>query len=226
MEAVVPLPIFESTKKNRLEQIDHLEVSSKEEMPDLSSEDITTKSDDGLFEVPDEVLMERVGAGDESGLRGLIDRWQTPLLNFFFRSLNDYGQAEDLAQVVFIRLYRAAPRYQATAKFSTYLFHIARRLLINEFHKSSRRPFDATDPAELRAADPGNSERNLDELEEIFRRALERLPEKQRSAILLLKQQDLSYTEIASVMNATESAVKTWIFRARKTLKQELQAAV
>lgn len=179
-----------------------------------------------LSEVPDELLMARLGQGREDALRELMTRWETPLLNFFYRSLNDFGQAEDLTQVVFVRLFRAAPRYQARAKFSTFLFHIARRLLINEFHKSSRRPATATDPSELHAVDPGETERNLRELEEIFEHALGTLPENQRSAILLLKQQQLSYAEIAAILDATESAVKTWIFRARQTLKQALENRV
>jgi RNA polymerase sigma-70 factor (ECF subfamily) len=179
-----------------------------------------------LSEIADELLMLRVGRGDEASLRVLIERWQTPLLNFFYRSVNDHGLAEDLAQRVFVRIYRAAERYKTSAKFSTYLFHIARRLLINEFHKSKRRPSVATDPFELHAVDPGNTEREIAELEEIFRSGLEDLPENQRTAILLLKQQQLSYAEIAEIMHSSESAVKTWIFRARQHLKQVLQNTV
>lgn len=80
----------------------------------------------------DEALMLRVGAGDETALEILIDRWKNPLINFFYRSLRSVEESEDLAQMVYLRLYRSAPRYKPTAKFSTYLFHIARRLLINE----------------------------------------------------------------------------------------------
>jgi RNA polymerase sigma-70 factor (ECF subfamily) len=177
-------------------------------------------------EIEDTELMTRIGAGDEASLRELIERWKTPLINFFYRSLNDYGHAEDLTQLVFVRLFRAAPRYRPTAKFSTYLFHIARRLLINEHHKASRRPATPTAPDELRAVDPGDTERKLAELEELFQNALAELPENQRTAILLLKQQQLSYAEIAEAMRSSQSAVKTWIFRARNTLKLHLRDAV
>ncbi len=170
--------------------------------------------------------MHRIAGGDEASLRELIERWKTPLLNFFYRSTNNYATAEDLTQIVFVRLYRAAPRYTARAKFSTYLFHIARRLLINEYQKNRRKPADAVDPAEMHAIDDDSSARTVAELEEIFAHAVGRLPENQRTAILLLKQQQLSYTEIAAVMNATESAVKTWIFRARQTLQQALRSEV
>ncbi|MFP4540335.1 MAG: RNA polymerase sigma factor [Opitutales bacterium] len=174
----------------------------------------------------DEALMLQLAEGDEAALRELIRRWQTALLNFFYRSVNDHALAEELTQTVFIRLYRAAPRYRATAKFSTYLFHIARRLLINAVQKAARRPATPTAPEELHAIDGSATDRRLAELEEIFRVALPNLPENQRTAILLLKQQQLSYAEIATIMRASESAVKTWIFRARQTLKQSLDAEV
>ena len=177
-------------------------------------------------DLPDEALMRAIGGGDEGALRELIHRWQTPLINFFYRSQRDLAGAEDLAQVVFLRLYRAAPRYQPTARFSTYVFHIARRLLINERQKQERRPSLPTDPADLRAVDPGTSAHALQELEEIFQLTLHSLPENQRTAILLLKQQQLSYEEIAAIMDASESAVKTWIFRARQSLKQALKEQV
>ncbi|MFW6353980.1 MAG: RNA polymerase sigma factor, partial [Verrucomicrobiota bacterium] len=87
-------------------------------------------------------------------------------------------------------------------------------------------PATPTAPEELHAIDGSATDRRLAELEEIFRVALPNLPENQRTAILLLKQQQLSYAEIATIMRASESAVKTWIFRARQTLKQSLDAEV
>ena len=73
--------------------------------------------------VMDESLMSLIAAGEEQALAELMDRWKTPLINFFYRSLSSMEQSEDLAQMVFIRLYRAAPKYKPTAKFSTFLFH-------------------------------------------------------------------------------------------------------
>jgi RNA polymerase sigma-70 factor (ECF subfamily) len=175
---------------------------------------------------PSAELMLRLRDGDESAFDQLVERWQGPLINFFYRSLSSYEQAEDLTQMVFIRLYRAAPKYEARAKFSTYLFQIARRLLINEFRRSQRKPLDPWDPADLQAVTSGKSQQRYSEIEEAFEQCLKKLPEKQRTAILLLKQQELSYQEIASAMEATESAVKTWIFRARQFLKQELKDLV
>ena len=174
-------------------------------------------------EDPDAALMLEAASGSEQALRMLIEKWQTPLINFFYRSLGSVEQAEDLAQMVFIRVYRAAAKYEPRAKFSTYLFHIARRLLINEYRRQSRKPLEAVDPSELQAESPGRDKLAILEIEEAFEKALETLPENQRTAILLLKQQELSYEEIATAMDATESAVKSWIHRARQKLKSELK---
>lgn len=174
----------------------------------------------------DAQLMLRLKEGDESALSQLVDNWKNPLLNFFYRSLRSREMAEDLTQMVFIRIYRAAPNYEPKAKFSTYLFHIARRLLINEYRRQQRKPLDPVDPGELHAVDPSQSHRDVREIEEAFEQCLDALPENQRTAILLLKQQELSYQEISEIMNASESAVKTWIFRARQFLKQQLKDLV
>lgn len=188
----------------------------------LPMSDAPATSDDATEQDLDAQLMLRVGQGDQQALREIIEHWQTPLINFFYRSLRSVEASEDLAQMVFIRIYRAADRYQPTAKFSTYLFHIARRVLINEFRRQSRKPLDAVDPVDLQASVPGTDKLRLMELEEAFSRALETLPENQRTAILLLKQQQLSYEEIADAMEASEAAVKSWIHRARQKLKEEL----
>ncbi|MGC9451714.1 MAG: RNA polymerase sigma factor [Oceanipulchritudo sp.] len=171
-------------------------------------------------------LMLQLRNGNEAAFDQLVERWQTPLINFFYRSLSSHEQAEDLTQMVFIRLYRAAPGYEPRAKFTTFLFQIARRLLINEFRRSQRKPLDSRDPADLHAVASEEDHILYRELEEAFEEALHKLPENQRTAILLLKQQELSYREIADIMNAHESAVKTWIFRARQFLKQELKDLV
>lgn len=171
----------------------------------------------------DSALMWRVREGDEVALAQLIERWKTPLLNFFYRSLGSYSQAEDLAQTTFIRIYRGASRYEPKAKFSTYLFHVARRLLINEYRHRQRKPLETVDPMELPAISNPDDERDVREIEEAFNKAISRLPEKHATALLLLKQQELSYEEIANMMDASVGAVKTWIFRARTQLKDELR---
>ncbi|MGF1447925.1 MAG: RNA polymerase sigma factor [Opitutales bacterium] len=179
--------------------------------------------DAAVPEDEDARLMLAVGAGDEAALRTLVEKWQGPLINFFYRSIRSREQSEDLTQVVFVRLYRAAPGYQPTARFTTYLFQIARRLLINEFRRQQRKPLETVDPADLGGTVEGREALGTLEIEEAFAQALETLPENQRTAILLLKQQELSYEEIAASMDASVSAVKTWIFRARQSLREALK---
>ncbi|WOO42234.1 RNA polymerase sigma factor [Rubellicoccus peritrichatus] len=170
----------------------------------------------------DAELLLRVAAGDDSAMRPIVERWQGPLINFFYRSLRSVEASEDLAQTVFVRVYRAAPKYEPRAKFSTFLFHIARRLLINEFRRQSRKPLETVDPADLTGATEGREKLDLMEIEEAFELALQTLPENHRTAILLFKQQEMSYEQIAESMDASVTAVKSWIHRARQKLKEQL----
>jgi len=163
--------------------------------------------------------MQAIARGEDSALNAIINRWQRPLLNFFYRNTSNATDSEDLAQLVFVRLYRAAPRYQPTAKFSTYLFHIARRLLLNHYRTQKRKPLNPVDPIDLYDRAVTHPEHHKRELEDAFAQALESLPENQRTALLLLVQQELSYQEIADTMNASISAIKTWIYRARQQMK-------
>ncbi len=167
-------------------------------------------------------LMQQVAGGNERAFRQLVERWQGPLINFFYRSVSSVETAEDLAQATFVRLYRAASAYEPRAKFSTYLFHIGRRLMINEFRRQSRKPLDSVDPSELGGSVSGRQPLEVMEIEEAFEHALEKLPENQKTALLLLKQQELSYEQIAEIMGASVPAVKTWIHRGRAQLKAEL----
>ena len=190
----------------------------------FAMDDTSSKEDASARPVvdADSALMMRVRGGDERALAELIDRWKTPLINFFFRSLGSYSQAEDLAQMTFVRIYRSASRYEPRAKFSTYLFHVARRLLINEYRHRQRKPLETVDPSELHAVSDNEEARQVSEIEEAFSQAIGNLPEKHATALLLLKQQELSYEEIAELMDASVGAVKTWIFRARAQLREEL----
>lgn len=174
---------------------------------------------------PDSALLLEVAGGSEQALAALVDRWQRPLVSFFHRSLQSHADAEDLAQATFVRLYRAAPRYEPRARFSTYLFQIARRLLLNELRRRQRKPATATDPADLRSAvaeDPRTGQAAR-ELEEAFQAALANLPENHRSALLLYKQQEMSYEEIAEALEVPLTSIKSWIHRARQKLRIALR---
>lgn len=191
--------------------------------PDRRSESVAPAAD---FAGDEEAIwMARVAAGDESGLQHLYDRWKRPLLSFFYRSLGSHADAEDLALEVFVRLHRSAADYRPTAKFSTFLFHVAQNLLRNELRRRRRKPADAV-PPELFEELPRENEpdRRLAELEEVFQQALTRLPEKHRTALLLILQQQLDYPAAAAAMRLTENALRVLVHRARQLLKTEMEA--
>lgn len=176
------------------------------------------------FEADDDArLLLLVGRGDDHALRLIITRWQSPVVNFIHRSVHDIATAEDLAQIVFVKLWRNAPHYRPEAKFTTYLFTIARSVVIGEYRRKKRKPADATDPSEMHISHSDEPERRTAELEEAFAQAVVTLPENQRTALLLLKQQELSYEEIAASMQASVTSVKTWIFRGRQKLRELLK---
>ena len=178
-------------------------------------------------------LMCQVAEGSQHAFRMIVEKWQKPLMNYFFRSCNNTHSSQDMAQLTFINLYKARQTYanyvlntdtnKPKAKFSTYLFSIAHNILISEHRKNVRRPVDVSDPFEMEYSDAYDTRSDIAELEEFFYKAIESLPENQRTAILLLKQQELSYEEIADIMQANLQSVKTWIHRARTSLRDALK---
>ena len=165
-------------------------------------------------------LMERIASGDQSAMEELIELWKMPIFRFFLRSLNHHEDAEDLTQRVFIRIYRSAERYLPQAKFSTWIFTIARNLLIDEIKKRKRRPQMVFDENIERVGDMEGG--RSAELTEILMKHLDTISENHRTALLLRVQRELSYREIAEVMQTTEASVKTWIHRARLDLRKSL----
>lgn len=171
---------------------------------------------------PDVALMQRVGGGDFKAMRALVERWQKPLINFFYRSVSSVHTAEDLAQMTFVKIYRSAATYEPKAKFSSWLFLVARSVLISNFRKEALRPAEASDPNELPAVADEADTLAIHDIERAFAAAVRELPENHRTAILLLRQQELSYEEIATAMGTSIQNVKTWIFRARRALRERL----
>lgn len=184
---------------------------------------------------PDAELMLRVKQGDFSAFEVLVDRYKQPVMNLVYRTLGDLAEAEDLAQHVFLQVYKAAQRYEVSAKFSTWLFTIARNLCLNEIRRRTRHPAESLDliPRDedescvRQIPDPKSpsppAELLQGELEEKIQEALAELPEKQRTAILLCRQEDLSYEDIAQVLECSVSAAKSLIHRGRETLKLRLK---
>jgi len=184
---------------------------------------------------PDAALMLRVKRGDDAAFAELVDKYKQPVMNLVYRILRDATEAEDLAQNVFLQVHKSAHRYQATARFSTWLFTIARNLCLNEIRRRTRHPADSLEGANPETEDqparqyedqktslPTDSLLHR-ELEQKIEQALAELPETQRTAILLCRRDDLSYEEIAEVIGCTLSATKSLIHRGRETLKQKLK---
>lgn len=184
---------------------------------------------------PDAALMLRVKQGDAAAFTELVEKYKQPVINLIYRTLRDATEAEDLAQNVFIQVYKSADRYRVAAKFSTWLFTIARNLCLNEIRRRSRHPADSLD-----AVHPENEDQPLQqfedrktfappetllqgELEQKIDEVLAELPENQRIALLLCRQEELSYEEMSEVLGCSLSATKSLIHRGRETLKEKLK---
>jgi RNA polymerase sigma-70 factor (ECF subfamily) len=184
---------------------------------------------------PDAVLMLRVKRGDMAAFEELVEKYKQPIVNLMFRMVHDLEEAEDLAQNVFVRVYKSAERYEVSAKFSTWLFTIARHLCLNEIRRRGRHPGQSLEASE--ETDNEHAPRQYEdvksfsppesflqgELEEKIQQAMDALPEKQRLAIALCRQDELSYEEMAKVLDCSVSATKSLIHRAREALKERLK---
>jgi RNA polymerase sigma-70 factor (ECF subfamily) len=185
-------------------------------------------------------LMLDVKGGDEQSFELLLQRYRAPVVNFLFRMVKSREQAEDLAQEVFIRVYRAREDYVPTAKFTTWLFRIATNLALNSLRDHRHQKLEMSIDAPLTDSDEGDErpfevadkhptiEQELveNERKKMIRRAIEKLPEKQRVAVLLHKYQELDYAEIAKILSCSESALKSLLFRAYEVLRVELAPLV
>jgi RNA polymerase sigma-70 factor, ECF subfamily len=184
---------------------------------------------------PDAALMLRVKQGDWGAFTELVDKYKQPVMNLVYRMLRDATEAEDLAQVVFLQVYKSAHRYEVSSRFSTWMFTIARNLCLNEIRRRSRHPADSLDAShpthEDQPAQQYEDRKTFSppdsllhgELEEKIEQALAELPENQRTAILLCRGDELSYEDIAKVLGCSLSATKSLIHRGRETLKQKLK---
>lgn len=168
--------------------------------------------------------MRRIATGDGPAMTRMMERWKLPLLGFLQRLVGSRSDAEELVLEVFVRLHRAAPRYEPTARFSTFLFSIAQRLALNELRRRRRKPVELVAPETFdHLAGDASEERRLADLEESFQIALGRLAPKHRTALLLVVQQGLGYEEAAQVLNSTPNAVRVLVHRARQELKAKME---
>jgi RNA polymerase sigma-70 factor, ECF subfamily len=189
-----------------------------------------------MSEPADVDLMLKVKRGDREAFRLLISRYQRPLVNFIYRFTGNPSESEELAQDVFLKIFQAAPRYEPQAEFTTWLYRIATNLTLN--HLRDHKPHFITpldqEPdgevggfAEIPDPRPWAEEKFL-EKERIrnIRNAVNALPENQKLALILTKYQDLSLKEAAEVLQCSETAIKSLIFRAYSNLREKLAPIV
>jgi RNA polymerase sigma-70 factor (ECF subfamily) len=184
----------------------------------------------------DEALMGRVARGGADAFEVLIDRHLSSVATFCYTFCRDREQAEDLAQEIFMRVFRNAASYRPVAKFTTWLYKVAANLCINEAKKAKiRRTISLDGPVgadpdasriveKMAVGDPGPltaAERH--EASKLIDAAIEALPEDQRSTLVLVERQNLPYKDIAEILGVTVSAVKMRVKRARENLREALK---
>jgi len=179
----------------------------------------------------DAELMLRVKEGDDASFGLLLEKHRTSVVNFLYRMVQNQAVAEELAQEVFLRVYRSRSSYEPTAKFTTWLFRIATHLALNALRDGKNEKLqerlddDSSDLPTRQVADQRQTveqhlvyQARLDEV----RKAVATLPDKQRAAVLMHKYEEMEYSQIARVLSCSESAVKSLLFRAYETLRARL----
>lgn len=178
----------------------------------------------------DHILMARIATGDHVAFRELVERHQNAVVGTVSKMLGNANDSEDIAQQVFIRVWKHAKRYKPDNKFTTYLYTITRNLVYNESRRRSRKKTISSEQlqedsnfqaAEEPAAQPDSSLLEA-ELQSAIDKAIQQLPEKQRLAVVLRRYENLPYEEIASVIGTSVPSVKSLLFRARTALREEL----
>ena len=183
-------------------------------------------------------VMLRVKAGDESAFGYLVQKYRRPLVGFMYRMCHNPATAEELAQEVFLRVYRSRTSYEASAKFSTWLYRIATNLAVNHArdtrHERPENTVRLDEPDQETGTTPDLADESLTAEEQLLKRErlaairskVSALPERQRLAVMMHKYQQMDYRQIAAVMKLSESATKSLLFRAYETLREQLKEFV
>ncbi len=183
----------------------------------------------------DAAIMLRAAAGDEAGFSYLAQKYHRPIIHFLFRMVRNQAIAEELAQEVFLRVYRSRESYRAEAKFTTWLYRIATNLAVNHArdtrHERAARNVYLDAPDEETGTTPDVADEGLSAEQSLLRaermKAIRThvmaLPERQRMAVLMHKYQGMDYREIGEVLKLSESAIKSLLFRAYQTLRDKLK---
>ncbi len=183
----------------------------------------------------DAEVMSRVREGDDAGFGILIEKYRKPIVHFMFRMVHNQAVAEELAQEVFLRVYRSRHSYRAEAKFSTWLYRIATNLGVNhardtKYERTAQNVYlDQPDPET--GVSPDVADRTPSVEQELLRQErmhaireqVMALPERQRTAVLMHKYQGMDYKQIGEVLRLSESATKSLLFRAYQELRQKLK---
>ena len=188
--------------------------------------------------VSDVDLMLRAKAGDESAFGFLVQKYRRPIVGFMYRLCHNPSTAEELAQEVFLRVYRSRTTYEPSAKFTTWLYRIATNLAVNHArdtrHERPENTMRLDEPDQETGNTPDLADDSMSAEEQILKRErlaairskVNALPERQRMAVMMHKYQQMNYAEIAGVLKLSESATKSLLFRAYETLREQLKVFV
>ena len=189
-------------------------------------------------EASDAQIMLRVKTGDQSAFDYLVQKYRRPIVSFMYRMARNSSAAEDLAQEVFLRVYRSRASYEASAKFTTWLYRIATNLAVNHARDTRHERPEVTvsldEPNEESGTTLELPDGSLTAEQAMVRRErmlairskVEALPEPQKLAVIMHKYQQMDYKQIAEVLKKSESATKSLLFRAYETLREQLKEFV
>src|SRR5271169_1908675 len=183
----------------------------------------------------DAEVMLRVAAGDDVAFDYLVEKYRRQIVSFMHRMTHNQAVAEELAQEVFLRVYRSRQSYAASAKFTTWLYRIATNLAVNHArdtkHERSENTVNIDEPDTETGLTVDVADGSLNAEQTILRRErlaaircqVEALPERQRMAVIMHKYQEMDYKQIAAILKLSESATKSLLFRAYETLRETLK---
>jgi len=189
-------------------------------------------------ELSDADVMLRVKAGDDAAFNYLVQKYRRAMVSFMYRMAHNSAAAEDLAQEVFLRVYRSRGNYEASAKFTTWLYRIATNLAVNHArdtrHERPETQVSLDEPDTETGMTVDVADTSLSVEENIMRRErmmairqkVEALPERQKMAVVMHKYQQMDYKQIAEVLKLSESATKSLLFRAYESLREQLKEFV
>lgn len=200
----------------------------------MSVPQMVTEPQDKYLSDPDNQLMQKAGSGNRAAFKELVKKHQGTVTGIIYRYTGNHNEAEDLAQDIFLKIYKAASSYVPRAQFKTWLYKVVANHCLNFFRSQKRKaiitsldqPLSEDYNPHIQRTDEQKKQPEIilqqQELQIALKRALSELPERQRMAIILHRFEGLSYKEVATILGASLSAVESLIFRAMNNLKEKL----